>query len=434
MTADSTEQSEAERMVEEAEELALVEQLKQQHRAASAVVKIGPPDQGESAHEAAGALPALREQASDPKDGPGYGPGFEGVEAEIERDGWGRPLVLQPDGGWEAYTRASTFSKALDDSTGLTNWKMRKVAEGLVSSDPLRLSFARVLLKKGDDQTEELNRLCQAAMELAGAGIGAQQGTDLHEITQVIDEGGEPAGVPIQYLPGIAAYVKITAWFRFVSTENFGVWDELKLGGSWDRIAMFKMPEDADAPDEPWPFPFPPSEVEGQFFIWDYKTSKDSSLQYSWLSWACQLAIYANCLRYVPGVPFERSRIPLLPAEMASAGMEVSKLQAIVCHQAATGDSATLYFVNIEAGAKAVRLAGTVRHFRHNRRKLKTPLLEVKPAGIEETITQATERSQLRALWSDDLPARTKRMITEKAASLPDDRPQPALEGKIVNR
>ncbi len=56
------------------------------------------------------------------------------MPTEIERDRYGRPLVVPPAGGKAiAYTRATTIANSLDDASALTAWKMRMAAIGLTS-------------------------------------------------------------------------------------------------------------------------------------------------------------------------------------------------------------------------------------------------------------------------------------------------------------
>jgi len=56
------------------------------------------------------------------------------ANVEIDRDRYGRPLVVPPNGGKPvAYTRATTIANSLDDASALTAWKMRMAAIGLTT-------------------------------------------------------------------------------------------------------------------------------------------------------------------------------------------------------------------------------------------------------------------------------------------------------------
>ena len=64
------------------------------------------------------------------------------MPVEIERDRYGRPLVVPPKGGKAiAYTRATTIANSLDDASALTAWKMRMAAIGLTSRPDLLLAI-----------------------------------------------------------------------------------------------------------------------------------------------------------------------------------------------------------------------------------------------------------------------------------------------------
>ncbi len=53
------------------------------------------------------------------------------MTTEIERDRYGRPMVVPPKGKKAiAYTRATTIANSLDDASALVAWKMRMTALG----------------------------------------------------------------------------------------------------------------------------------------------------------------------------------------------------------------------------------------------------------------------------------------------------------------
>jgi hypothetical protein len=71
------------------------------------------------------------------------------MRVEIERDRYGRPLIIPESGGKPvAYTRATTIANSLDDGTALTAWKMRMAAIGLtVRNDLLYLSAQQAMIR-----------------------------------------------------------------------------------------------------------------------------------------------------------------------------------------------------------------------------------------------------------------------------------------------
>ena len=105
------------------------------------------------------------------------------MRVEIERDRYGRPLIIPESGGKPvAYTRATTIANSLDDGTALTAWKMRMAAIGLTVRNDLLLSISAA----GDDKMA-INKYIEDAMEVAGAGRAASIGTALHAIAEKLD-------------------------------------------------------------------------------------------------------------------------------------------------------------------------------------------------------------------------------------------------------
>lgn len=245
--------------------------------------------------------------------------------AEIKRDRFGRPLVIPPDGGKPvAMTRMTTFVGALEDTYSLEKWKMRMTALGLAERKDLQLS----VVAHRDDKSK-LNEICDQAVEAAKASAAANTGTALHALTQQFDEGTlDLATVPDDYRPDVEAYrdVIAKAKAKVVAIEQFGVLDDLKVAGTWDRIY----------------------EIGGRRYIGDLKTG---SIEFGLGKIAMQLAGYSRCLAYDPATG-ERS------------ALDVDQDQAIIVHLPAGMGKAFLYWVDIAAGWSAVQLAGQVRAWR----------------------------------------------------------------------
>lgn len=87
----------------------------------------------------------------------------------IERDRYGRPVI---EG--QARTRVSTLAGTLDDSHGLIDWKARTT---LLGATPTLLRSAKSA--RGD--TKALNALAEEAVQRAGGGDAASEGTMMHE-------------------------------------------------------------------------------------------------------------------------------------------------------------------------------------------------------------------------------------------------------------
>lgn len=298
----------------------------------------------------------------------------------IDRDRYGRPMVVPPKGGKRVpYTRATTYIDVLDDKFNLQRWMQRMVALGLASRPDLLLSVSA-----HRDDKEELNAICEKAREAAAASAAATTGTALHALTELIDRGEElPAGLPAGVKASLDCYIETTAPLRSVLIEQFMVLDSLRIGGTPDRVVEF----------------------ERKRYIGDIKTG---DITWSILKIAMQLAVYARSRTY---------NIATAERQMHGADLE----QALVIHLPAVEDPAEarcdLYRVDILEGWNAVMVARDVRQ----RRKLKfddltrpfddmagfkATLEALRPARVEATPTLADRikacpsADDVRSLWA----------------------------------
>jgi len=249
----------------------------------------------------------------------------------IQRDRFGRPLVIPPEGGKpEPYTRATTLAETLDDRYNLELWKLRQVAIGLAARPDLL-----ALVGAQRDDKAALNRICADALDASQSGAAANKGTALHAFTEQLDRGQEPFGVPASMVPDLAAYREATAPYSVLGIETFVVCDELKVAGTFDRIFGHK-----DHPDR---LPL----------IADLKSGA-GAFSYGQPTIAVQLAVYSHSERYNPATG-ERS--PL----------NVDQSTALVIHLPAETGAVELYEVDIAAGWVAAKEAVWVREWRKQR-------------------------------------------------------------------
>lgn len=242
--------------------------------------------------------------------------------AEIERDRYGRPLVVPVKGGKPvAYTRATTIANSLDDPSALVAWKMRMAAIGLTMRSDLLLSISAA-----QDDKMAVNSLVEEAMQVAGAKTQANIGTAIHALTEKLDLGQELGPVPEQWAADIVAYEQTTAQLNNKRIEQFCVLDKFKIAGTPDRLVEYK----------------------GELFIADIKTGRIDHPN----NIAMQLAIYAN------GLPYD-----IDTATRGSWG-DVNKQKAIVIHLPAGQGLCKLHFIDIEEGWKGVQFAMRVRKWR----------------------------------------------------------------------
>jgi hypothetical protein len=251
------------------------------------------------------------------------------IPAEIERDRWGRPLIVPPEGGKaKAYTRISTLCKALDDSNGLLKWYGRMTALG-VARRPDLLAQAAVLTGAEEDK-RDLNALVDEAMEAAGSTQAANLGTALHRLTEIADRrDGDLSKIPPHLLADLDAYMQATANFDVVAAERFVVVDEVQAAGTFDRLMR--------CPD-------------GKVRVADIKTGKDTH-KYA-LTVAVQCGLYANGSIYDPAT---HKRTPL---------DGVDKETALLIHLPAGTGTCQLYLLDITSAMSASKVAVAIRDWR----------------------------------------------------------------------
>lgn len=287
-----------------------------------------------------------------------YGP------PEVPRDRWSRPLIVPPGGGKPvAYTRCTTFAGSVEDTYNLSLWQQRMVALGLAERPDLLVSVAAHY-----DDKEELNKICQTALEAAKGKAAAGVGTALHKLTDRLDR-GEPLGpVPAEYMPDLDAFAAATKGLKVLALERFVVQDDMKIGGTFDRLYEF----------------------EGRRYIGD---TKSGSIEYGAGKIAMQLAIYSRSVLYDPKTK-----------ERISLG-DVDQERAIVVHLPAGQGRCELKWVNIAAGWDAVvNLAAGVRKWRSRKGLIvdfaafRVPAV----AGIGENpdppLTAVEERADLKSI------------------------------------
>lgn len=227
------------------------------------------------------------------------------LPAAIPRDRWDRPLVIPPDGGPPVpYRRATRHAGAPDDTYTLGEWDKRMVAVGLSLRPDLLLQVSSLgpepakVVQVGESEwvpnpayrpwVNSMNKATEAAREAAKAHAKATIGSALHLIAEKMDSGQDVGTVPMEYLPHLAAYAEATAGWEWIAIERFSVQDDLKVGGTPDRVA--RIP----GHDRP--------------VIADLKTG---NVEFGQGKMATQLALYAHSMFYAP----DGTRTPL-PADI----------------------------------------------------------------------------------------------------------------------
>ncbi len=250
---------------------------------------------------------------------------FDAVTVEVPRDQWGKPLILQPDGKTRAYHRASSLGKCLEDDTNLVKWKQRMTLVGATLSDHILISASA---HRGDKR--KLDDLVQQAMDTAQASSRAEIGTALHTLLETIDSGGDPGKYPDKYAADVKAYQDATSGWEYAAMEKFVVCDALRAAGSLDRL--MRLPD-------------------GRLRVVDLKTG--SSVEYATLSFAVQMAVYANGEEYDPR-DGTRFRLGDMDTDVAYC-----------VHLPAGEGRCDVYEVDIRKGYEAAKLALQVRGVRY---------------------------------------------------------------------
>lgn len=274
-------------------------------------------------------------------------------ELDWERDWQGRPRIL-PDPTWtpetappgwvvdgkivesREYTRVTTFAEALQDSSALTRWKMRRVALGAGRRPDYVMTAASLTAE--DRDRDALDDVAEKMLEASGPNA-ADVGTAVHAFTDRIDRGEELGAVPEQYVATLDAYRHVTSVLRFVEWECRTVCDELETGGTPDRLGFCSIPD-------------PDGETDALRVI-DTKTGR---VDYSAGKFSTQLAIYRRSRKYHPGTGARTSWEEL-------HGQPVSRW-GLVVHVPAGAGTAELLWLNLEHGDHGAAAAKIVREWR----------------------------------------------------------------------
>jgi len=272
------------------------------------------------------------------------------------RDRWGRPMVMLPDGSCEiGYRRASSYGSPLEDSTALTDWKMRQVARGISRRPALVLATTRAEvgldgpLSVAKKAKTELNGICKQAMDVVESGDKASIGTSLHHVCELIDFGQDPGHIPQEWRPDIYAYLDLTRGFRMRSIELFIVQDDHQSAGTLDR-----------AVEVIWPLIAPDGTIipPGDILIGDLKTAQDMAFAGGKFG--------VQCFIYATGVPYD----PINKTRYDWGHQPPRTDWAVIFHVPSGQGKAELYWVNLTEAAIAAQDVRRVYEWRNRRGKL----------------------------------------------------------------
>lgn len=259
-----------------------------------------------------------------------------------------RYKLLNPETGKsERWSRVTTFAKTLAETSALGAWEIRMVIKGL-SMRPDLMAGA-----EGWDVKEHkaaFAGVASRAKEGAGAFLGAERGTRIHDLTETLDRGHDlPEGLSDPERDGVAAYG------RAVSEAKLGVLPEyieryvaiprFKVCGKLDRIYDTA---NVDAIGE-------------ALAIGDVKTA--ANLDYGWLEIMIQLGLYSMATHFWDERVDDWVEMP--------AGL--SRSTAVVAHVPWDAGYCDMYAVDLTYAAEAAELCERVRAFR-SRKDFATPV------------------------------------------------------------
>lgn len=247
------------------------------------------------------------------------------IRPDFRRDRWKRPLVRQRDGSDVAYTRCTTFVGAPEDLYNVQRWEKRQVALGLAARPDLLLSVSA-----HRDEKAELNRICDAAKEAAGASAASTRGTAIHKLSELIDEGRElPPGLDGETRAALEAYAAAMRPFKVKAIEARLVQDRMRVAGTTDRILHYR----------------------GITYIADLKTGSTVDLGAGKI--AGQLAMYAH------SHPYDVTSDQRMDAHGAS-----TQYGLVIHLPAERPGEINLHWINLEKGWRWCHVANQVRELR----------------------------------------------------------------------
>jgi hypothetical protein len=316
------------------------------------------------------------------------------VPEDVERDQWGRPLILQPDGSKIAYTRVSTAANMLEHQGGLEKWRQQIIVKGMAARPDILAACAALPSKTGNRKKDELTstswrEYLDAAFE---AGLGhekANWGSATHGFTEP-GMRGNPL-VPAAIQGDVDSYWgKVDEYrVRLVGAELFVVNDELRFAGRFDDLY--------------W--------IDGfGACLGDKKTGKAKVKQVT-----VQKSIYANSKAYDPRTGERREIVDAIDWERAGVPRpdDINRKWAFFVHIPLGEGFTTFFKSDIEKGYAAAKVAAMIRDFRSDNKDWvfdahEEIVLGQRQREAIDAINIASDMDQLRAVahhfhdvWTD---------------------------------
>jgi hypothetical protein len=303
------------------------------------------------------------------------------TEDKVPRDKNDWPRILPPEEKvleekrLRSYARASGYGKILENTWNLERYDERNVAEGFVQDETLRLEW----IGTDPEDKDRRNQLVKDAKKVAKADLKSRRGSALHAITERHDGGMSLKGLPNEYKPHLAEWVRLMKDFEILDIETFVVEDTYRIAGTFDRFVYYHVP----------------CPICGKHNrILDLKTT--DRIQFGHISMGCQLAAYAHGKRYNPA---DGSRTDLV---------DVCLCRGIIVEIPQSTGEGRLHWINIAQGWNtAIRLADEVKSLRNKRNWLAD--FDTVP-DLVPLINEANSREEClvifnmnQAIWTNEL-------------------------------
>jgi hypothetical protein len=259
----------------------------------------------------------------------------------------------------KTYKRVTSFIDVLEDKKFVQAWSERMVLLGC-AEDPTFLRGVLDYDAESRDGKDALNRRAEAAKELGGANRKSDQGSHLHELSEIVDKHeplpSEWEGRPVTDADvlDMRAYALGThPFFKIVRMEDLVVHEGLGAAGTPDRVSSWIGEGELIAPDGSIILP-------DELLITDLKTGR---VDFGALKMAMQLSIYSRSELWVPDT------------HIREAIGKVNQKWGVIMHLPAGSGVLTLYWADLALGWEAVQVANDVYGMRKQEKSALTVLI-----------------------------------------------------------
>lgn len=291
---------------------------------------------------------------------------LEPTEPARNGNGW---YLIEGEEGTKpvAFQRATTLAGMLENRFKLEAWKVRQTALGLAERPDLIAAIAT------SSDKQQLDTLCQQALNASGGNSSATIGTALHAATENWDRDGTKP--PAMFAEHVERYAQALsdAGIHIIKEhiEQVVVNDHARVAGMFDRAII----------------------ADGETCVADLKTGKD--IKYAAATYSIQQAIYVTANRWYDWRA--KKIIPVVP---------LNQEKALIIHLPAAGGDCELIWLDLKPGIEALEHAMWVREWQKPQALL-TPFTPkatppaaaaavVEEEAAQETHDQADRATQLR--------------------------------------